>query len=141
MKFHPIYLSQTSPYDYMGKSNFISARWDSFPPSICLDFLLGWVEKITWENFVPAVQKRDPNLPEWDFQVIARYNSQKFTALLGSRQNGTEFHPGQLRLCNKLGFVWYRKFFRFRQSVTFKFSLLFDISLEGLSKKIVSCAF
>ena len=68
----PVQPGQASIYDHMGKSNFIPARWESFPPGICLDlftfyfsFLLKALlnhffipltqgEKITWENFVPS---------------------------------------------------------------------------------------
>ena len=37
MKFQPIQPEQISSYDYMGKSDFIPARRDSFPSGTCLD--------------------------------------------------------------------------------------------------------
>ena len=36
-KFQPVQPGQILLYDYMRKLNFISARWDSFLPDICLD--------------------------------------------------------------------------------------------------------
>ena len=52
-------------------------------------------EAITWENFVPAVQKRDPVLPGRNtLHVIADVIYEEFITLPGSRQSGTEFHPG-----------------------------------------------
>ena len=70
IKFQPVPPGEISPY--MGKSDFIPARQDSFPLAICFHFfhfllvffrnrmlnycfiLLRWAEMITWENFVPA---------------------------------------------------------------------------------------
>ena len=40
MKFHPPQPGQISAYDYMGKSNFIPAIRDSFPPGTCLDLFI-----------------------------------------------------------------------------------------------------
>ena len=37
MKFQPVQPGHISPYNYMWKLNFITARRDSFPPAICLD--------------------------------------------------------------------------------------------------------
>ena len=69
-KFQLIQPGQISTFDYMGESNLILARQDSFSPSICLDlpiisfnffckdvlnyfFILPMqAEGITWENFV-----------------------------------------------------------------------------------------
>ena len=33
-EFHTVQPREISPYDYMWKLNFITARWDSFPPGI-----------------------------------------------------------------------------------------------------------
>ena len=78
MRFQPVQLGQILPGDYMGKSNFIPARRDSFAPGICLDLflflffflckhVLNYVfvplrrtEMITWENYIPA--RRDPSI-------------------------------------------------------------------------------
>ena len=48
-----------------------------FQTDVLINFfiLLKRAEVITWENGVPAVQKRDPALPEWNVsRVIAKYN-------------------------------------------------------------------
>ena len=70
--FNPSSCDRFHPYNYMGKSNFIPAMRNSFPPGICLDLFtffkiflckhvffisLRRAEAITWKNFVPA--KRD----------------------------------------------------------------------------------
>ena len=48
-------------------------------------------EAITWENFVP--EKRDPGSTQDKIY-------EEFTILPGSRQSGTEFHPGKTGSCN-----------------------------------------
>ena len=53
------------------------------------------------QSRIPAVRKRDLDLPGWNFlHVIARYNLRRVITLLGSPQNETEFHPGKPGSCN-----------------------------------------
>ena len=113
----------------MGESNFILARRDSFQPGICLDlftflliFLYNYIinsffdplmraEAITWENFVPGVEKRDPALLWWTFSnVIVGYNFWRVYSTVGILTNKTESHPGQLGSWNhRLMQIWNRK--------------------------------
>ena len=113
----------------MGESNFMSARRDSFQPGICLDlftFLLIFLCKhvinyffiplrrtkaIAWENFVLAVQKRDPALPRWNFpHIIVGYNLWRVYSTIGIPVYETESHPGQPGSWNhRLKQIWNRK--------------------------------
>ena len=86
----------------MGESNFILAKRDSFQAGICVDlftFLLIFIckhvinyffiplrqtEAIAQENFVPAVRKRDPALPRWNFSHgIEGYNLWRVYSTIG----------------------------------------------------------
>ena len=113
MKFQPVQPAQVLPYDKMGESNFILAKRDSSQSGICVDLFtfplifickhvinyffipLRQTETIAQENFVPAVQKRDPALPRWNFShVIEGYNLWRVYSTIGILANETESHPG-----------------------------------------------
>ena len=122
MKFSPVKPRQISPCDYMGKSNFIRARWDSFPPGICLHFLtffLVFFYKHVWNYFfirlsklkrlhgklsprqsgIPAVQKKDLVLPEWSFShVIPGYNLCRVSNIAGitAKLNIISYRPTRI---------------------------------------------
>ena len=73
-----------------------------FQTGVLINFFIPFrrAEVIKWENIVaakriPAVQKRDPALPGWNFShVFIGYNFEELITMPGSQKNGTEFHPG-----------------------------------------------
>ena len=120
MKFQPVQPGKISLYDYMRKLNFIPVRQDSFPHGICLNlftFLLVFrhkhvlnyffirlrlAETITRENFVPEKGNPGSTIERSHlagmklFTCNRRIQFIKSLTLPGTRQNGIEFHPGQL---------------------------------------------
>ena len=59
IKFHLVQPGQISPYDYMWKLNFVTARRDSFPPGICLD-----LHAISFEFFFVTMSVYEIENPE-----------------------------------------------------------------------------
>ena len=93
MKFQLVQRGQIPSYEYKGKSDFIPVRRDSFPPGNFLDLyafsICIWKHLLinlfvslrrdkaisSRQSRIPAVQKRDPALQEWNLShVIAEYN-------------------------------------------------------------------
>ena len=80
-----------------------------FQTDVLINFFISlrWDEGITWENFVPA--KRDvgstkegsrlPGMKIFTCNCKICFNEEYITPP-GSRQNGTEFHPGLPGSCN-----------------------------------------
>ena len=74
-----------------------------FPIDVLINFFipLRRAEAITWENFVPVVQKRDPALPGWNIlHVIARCNWWRIYNTTGIPVKRDRISPGQLGSCN-----------------------------------------
>ena len=59
IKFHLVQPGQISPYDYMWKLNFVTARRDNFPPGICLD-----LHAISFEFFFVTMSVYEIENPE-----------------------------------------------------------------------------
>ena len=92
-----------------GESNFILARWDSFPPGVCVDWfiffstffkhvlnccfiLLRQAEVITWEYFI--LTKQDPERGISSCRDETSHVTARFNLWRVHNSAGTEFHPG-----------------------------------------------
>ena len=112
-RYSPIKPGQISPCDFMRKSYLIQARCDSFPPGICLYFSIFF--KPAWaalQNYMGRFRRVKAGSRQYKRRILSCRNEafhmklqdtiyEEFVILLGSRQNGTEFHTGQAGSCNQ----------------------------------------